>query len=94
MLCKEPLSLYRLTGAGFFYLRQMDMDELTVDEYGFVRLSGMKVCRITNDGRLEFRDGHRNRSRARGSHYVYATPEVFYRSIVEAIVKATLKANL
>ena len=69
----------------------MGMDELTVDEYGFVYLSKMRVCRITNDGRLEFRDRQKPRSRLRGSHYVYVMPEAFYRFIVTAIIEATVR---
>ena len=92
MLCKEPLSLYRLTGAGFFY--SWIMDELTVDEYGFVYLGSVRICRITNEGALEFLDRSKLRSAGRGSNYVYVTPEAFYHFIIEATVRATLKASL
>ncbi len=70
------------------------MDELTVDEYGFVYLGAVRICRITNDGALEFLDRNKLRSAGRESRYVYATPEAFYHFIVEAIVKATIKAKL
>ena len=70
------------------------MDELTVDEYGFVYLGAVRICRITNDGALEFLDRSKLRSAGRGSNYVYITPDKFHHFIVEAIVKATIKAKL
>lgn len=70
------------------------MDKLRVDEYGFVYLDHVRICRIALDGRLEFLDRNKLRSDRRGSQYVYAAPETFYRFIVESLVRATVKADL
>lgn len=69
------------------------MDELTVDEYGFVYLGTVRICRIANDGALEFLDSSRLRSNGRGSRYVYIAPDAFYHFIIEATVTATIRAE-
>jgi hypothetical protein len=51
------------------------MDEIEVDEYGFVWLGGLKIFRLTSWGLLEFYDRDRIRCDKRGSKFVYATPE-------------------
>lgn len=62
-----------------------DVDEITVDENGFVFVGGLKVCRLTNMQMLEFYDRDRRRSDERGSHFVYVTPERFAKAIQEAL---------
>ena len=64
-----------------------DVDEITVDENGFLWVGGMKICRLTNIGMIEFYDRDRRRSEQRGSHYVYATLDRLTKAIQEALQK-------
>jgi len=53
------------------------MDELSIDEYGFVYISGLKICRIAS-GYIEFFDRNKRRSEKRGSSFVYVTSIQLY----------------
>ncbi len=67
------------------------MDEVRVDENGFVWVGGLKVCRLTPWGLLEFFDRDRRRSEVRGSNFVYAKPGELckiFGSMPEPVVKA------
>lgn len=55
------------------------LDELEVDEAGYVWLGGMRICRIVVGGWIEFYDRNRIHSRIRGSPFVYTTPEELHR---------------
>ncbi len=48
----------------------MSERRVIVDSRRFLRVDGIKVCRVTNDGLLEFKDKDGRRSRNRGSAYV------------------------
>ena len=48
----------------------MSNRRVEVDSRRFLRVDGIKVCRVTNDGLLEFKDKDGRRSRSRGSAYV------------------------
>lgn len=50
------------------------MDTLEVDENGYVWLGGLKICRLTLWGFIEFYDRDKRRAERRGSHFVYSTP--------------------
>lgn len=47
------------------------METLYIDDFGFVWLDNFKVCRITNQGDIEFFDRDRRRAERRGSAYIY-----------------------
>jgi len=50
------------------------MDEVRVDEHGYVWISGMKICRLTPWGSIEFYDRDKRRAEVRGSNFIYANP--------------------
>lgn len=64
---------------------ELSLDELSLDENGFVWLGDFKICRLTPWGLVEFYDRDKKRASKRGSHYVYTTPSVLYQliSIIE-----------
>lgn len=55
------------------------MDEIEVDENGYVWLGGLKICRLTPWGLVEFYDRDKRRADRRGSHFVYTTPNELER---------------
>lgn len=48
------------------------MDKISVDENGYVWVGGLKICRLTTWGCIEFFDRDKKRAERRGSHFVYA----------------------
>lgn len=61
-------------------------DRVVVDNRRFLRIDGIKVCRVTNDGLLEFKDKDGRRSRHRGSAYV----TVYADQISQAVENVSL----
>lgn len=64
----------------------MSNRRVIVDSRRFLRVDGIKVCRVTNDGLLEFKDKDGRRSRTRGSAYV----TVYADQIAQAIENVSL----
>jgi hypothetical protein len=54
---------------------------VVIDDRRFLSIDGIKVCRVTRDGRLEFKDKDGRRSRMRGSAYVTVNAEQITRAI-------------
>jgi hypothetical protein len=50
------------------------MDEIIVDDYGYVYVGGLKVFRLAVGDLVEFFDRNKRRSEKRGSSFVYVTP--------------------
>lgn len=51
------------------------MTQVTVDNKGFVVVDGVKVCKVTRDGKLQFCDKDRLRSQQRGTRFVEVSPD-------------------
>ena len=64
----------------------MSERRVVVDNRRFLRVDGIKVCRVTNEGLLEFKDKDGRRSRSRGSAYV----TVYADQISQAIENVSL----
>lgn len=48
------------------------MNDLRIDDTGFVWLSDMKIFRITPQGFVEFFDRDKKRAQERGTQFIYA----------------------
>lgn len=63
----------------------MSERNVNIDSRGFLRIDGIKVCRVTDEGLLEFKDKDGRRSRTRGSAYV----TVYADQISQAVENVT-----
>lgn len=59
------------------------MSKLLLCENNFVRLDGVLICRITNEGDLEFYDKDKRRSEERGTPYVTISLDDFIPLVIE-----------
>lgn len=72
----ERMAKYRARArqASTLVKRQVD-GNVTIDGRGFVSIDGVKVCRLTENGRLQFCDKDKRRSEVRGTRYVEISAE-------------------
>jgi hypothetical protein len=55
--------------------------KIQVDNRKFLVVDGMKVCKVTAAGLLEFKDKSADRSQKRGSPFIYVSVEEIDRAI-------------
>jgi hypothetical protein len=55
--------------------------KIQVDSRKFLVVGGMKVCKVTAAGLLEFKDKDTNRSQERGSRFIYVSLEEIDQAI-------------
>lgn len=65
----------------------MSDKKVTVDDGRFVIVDGVKICKVTEDGKLQFKDKDRRRSSRRGC----CTVEVSPAELADVITNTTTK---
>jgi hypothetical protein len=79
----DPLALEEVDWTKWQFRRtsMKRTSRVVIDDRRFLSIDGIKVCRVTRDGRLEFKDKDGRRSRMRGSAYVTVNAEQITRAI-------------